>query len=82
MKTYKVERERWVSKQETDNVVMHGYDETYYDTVMADYFGVSDHGDAAFYTKRSADVGVGYVVTVVAAYAAGEWNSIREVSES
>lgn len=80
---FRVERERWISKENPENSgsgILHGYDEIYYETVAADYFGVDEHGTAVFYRKAATGVGVGYTTHAVAAYADGDWKTIKEVT--
>lgn len=81
MNLFRIERERWVStKEEGKSGIMHGYDETYYEGVEADYYGVNDHGDAMFYVNTPTNFGAGYTTRPIASYAVGEWRTIKDVT--
>ncbi len=82
MSVYKVERLQWVAKQDPDNKFDHGYDETYYDTVLADLYSISDKGVATFFVKTPITNSISYTTQSIASYADGEWKTIKDVTQN
>lgn len=66
MKTFVVERMRWIPEQ-VEGKYHGGHDEVYYDEVKAYSFGTDEKGVLTFYIEYEN----------VAAYANDEWKSVK-----